>query len=52
MSAYESVVDSIYEVIEYCKQECLTEVLEWIDKNYYKFSDKEEMIEEFKKNFL
>lgn len=52
MSAYETVINSLYEVMEYGKQECLTEVLEWIDKNYYKFSDKEEMIEEFKKKFL
>ena len=52
MSAYETVVGLLYEVKDWGREECLTEVLEWIDKNYYKFSNKEEMIEEFKKKFF
>lgn len=70
MSAYETVINSLYEVKDWGREEALREILLWLEDNFFtgeiegyysdvpehivqgKFECKEEMIEEFKKNFL
>ena len=70
MSAYETVINSLYEVKDWGREEALREILLWLEDNFFtgeiegyysdvpehivqgKFECKEDMIEEFKKNFL
>ena len=63
MSAYETVVNSLYEVKDWGRIEVLQEVLEWLDKNFYDvhvlhddrlegdFESKEQMLQSFKEQF-
>ena len=65
MSAYETVVNSLYEVKDWGRLETLQEVLEWLDKatiddadgcghsivSFIGFDYKEEMLQSFKERF-
>lgn len=63
MSAYETVINSLYEVKDWGRLETLQEVLKWLDENFYDvhvlhddrlegdFESKEQMIQSFKERF-
>lgn len=62
MSAYETIVSSLYEVKDWGRRETLKEVLEWLDSHTYNsweedlpvqvdFTLKDDMFQSFKERF-